>query len=292
MMPTNQGRGSEVYAKVTSIHPCFSKEACRQYARVHLPVAPKCNLQCNYCSRRFDCVNESRPGVTSEVLGPEEALLRLEAVLSKIPQTRVVGIAGPGEPLFNPQTFATFKLVKQHFPSLLLCVSTNGWLLAQEAERLRDIGVDAVTVTVNALTPEVGREVYEWVLVDGQKLCGEEAASVLIARQWAGIERAASLGFRIKVNAVIIPGINIEEIPQIAQRAKEAGATILNLISLIPVAGTKFAQLNPPSGKLRRELQDLCEPVIHQMRHCQRCRADAVGFLGHDVSRELFPTSA
>ncbi len=43
-------------------HPCYSKEA-HQYARMHLPVAPACNIQCNYCNRKYDCSNESRPGV-------------------------------------------------------------------------------------------------------------------------------------------------------------------------------------------------------------------------------------
>ena len=57
-------------------HPCFSREACHLFGRIHLPVAPKCNIQCNYCIRKFDCVNESRPGVTSKVLTPAEAGIR------------------------------------------------------------------------------------------------------------------------------------------------------------------------------------------------------------------------
>ena len=61
--PHEGGRGA-------SAHPCFDKEARHKNARVHLPVAPKCNIQCNYCNRKFDCVNESRPGVTSSVLTP------------------------------------------------------------------------------------------------------------------------------------------------------------------------------------------------------------------------------
>ena len=44
------------------IHPCFNAKVKGQFGRVHLPVAPKCNILCNYCNRKFDCVNESRPG--------------------------------------------------------------------------------------------------------------------------------------------------------------------------------------------------------------------------------------
>ncbi len=63
------GSGSSLEAKGLA-HPCFNEEAKHTSARVHLPVAPKCNIQCNYCNRKFDCVNESRPGVTSSVLAP------------------------------------------------------------------------------------------------------------------------------------------------------------------------------------------------------------------------------
>ena len=58
--------------EVIRTHPCYCEDAHRSFARMHLPVAPRCNIQCNFCNRRFDCCNESRPGVTSEVLTPEE----------------------------------------------------------------------------------------------------------------------------------------------------------------------------------------------------------------------------
>ena len=59
-------------------HPCFDTKARQRWARVHLPVAPACNVSCNFCDRRFDCPNESRPGVTSVLLAPWQALAYLE----------------------------------------------------------------------------------------------------------------------------------------------------------------------------------------------------------------------
>ena len=41
---------------------------------MHVAVAPACNIQCNYCNRKYDCANESRPGVVSEKLTPEQAM--------------------------------------------------------------------------------------------------------------------------------------------------------------------------------------------------------------------------
>ena len=35
-------------------HPCYSLTGSHKFARIHLPVAPRCNIQCNYCNRKFD----------------------------------------------------------------------------------------------------------------------------------------------------------------------------------------------------------------------------------------------
>src|SRR5271169_1440754 len=63
---------TEIWEKVKN-HPCYSEEAHHHYARMHVAVAPACNIQCNYCNRKYDCANESRPGVVSEKLTPEQA---------------------------------------------------------------------------------------------------------------------------------------------------------------------------------------------------------------------------
>ncbi|MBP5685800.1 MAG: nitrogenase cofactor biosynthesis protein NifB, partial [Candidatus Methanomethylophilaceae archaeon] len=88
-------------SSVLSEHPCYDEEAHRRFARMHLPVAPRCNIQCNYCNRKYDCSNESRPGVTSEVLSPEQAADKVAFVYSQIPELKVIGIAGPGDPMAN-----------------------------------------------------------------------------------------------------------------------------------------------------------------------------------------------
>ena len=91
-------------------HPCYSEEAHHHYARMHVAVAPACNIQCHYCNRKYDCANESRPGVVSELLTPDQAVKKVMAVAANIPQMTVLGIAGPGDPLANPErTLETFR---------------------------------------------------------------------------------------------------------------------------------------------------------------------------------------
>ena len=102
-------------------HPCYSEDAHHYFARMHVAVAPACNIQCNYCNRKYDCANESRPGVVSELLNPQQAVTKVLAVAATIPQMTVLGIAGPGDPLANPsRTFETFRELSEKAPDIKL----------------------------------------------------------------------------------------------------------------------------------------------------------------------------
>ena len=159
-------------------HPCFSKNASHLFGRIHLAVAPKCNIQCNYCIRKFDCVNESRPGVTSKVLTPGEALERVREVLEQVHYIKVVAVAGPGEPLYNEETFETFGLVKEEFPHLIRCMSTNGLLLPDRIDDIEELGISNVTVTLNAIDPNIGKNIYSFVNYEGKRYKGLEEAEI------------------------------------------------------------------------------------------------------------------
>src|ERR1035441_8096193 len=138
--------GPGVCEKVNK-HPCYSEEAHHHYARMHVAVALACNIQCNYCNRKYDCANESRPGVVSEKLTPEQAAKKVLAVASTIPQMTVLGIAGPGDPLANPaKTFKTFELISKTAPDIKLCLSTNGLALPDYVDKIQRFHVDNVTM--------------------------------------------------------------------------------------------------------------------------------------------------
>jgi nitrogen fixation protein NifB len=266
-------------------HPCFTEEAHTKFSRVHLSVAPACNIQCRYCIRKFDCANESRPGITSKVLTPVEAVERTRVLVERSESLSVVGIAGPGDPLANAATFETMRNIHQEFPDLTLCVSTNGLLLPERLEQLIASGVRSLTVTINAVTPETAEKVYQWVYYQGRRYKGREAAELLLANQWRGLEKAVSAGLVVKVNTVFIPGVNEAEIPMVAEQAGRLGAVIMNILPLIPQA--EFADLKRPSHAEITRLREACRPFIKQMTHCKQCRADACGILGEDKDMEL-----
>ena len=71
---------------------------------------------------------------------------------------------------------------------------------------------------------------------------------------------------------------------EVARAVADLGVHRFNLMPLIPVAGTNFSHLFPPEDELVDRLRAECEEYLPQMRHCQRCRADAAGVLGEDNS--------
>lgn len=273
--------------KALASHPCYNEAAHLNFARMHLPVAPRCNIQCNYCNRKYDCCNESRPGVTSEVLSPQQAIAKVRMVKEKIPELSVVAVAGPGDPLANEETFESLELVVKEYPDITLCLSTNGLALPDHVDRLWDLGIRFVTVTINAIDPEVAKDIYQFVNYDGRNLKGSEAAETLISRQLLGVERCVRKGMLVKINMVLIPGINDRHIPVAVKRLKEMGVYIVNILPLIPVEGTRFENQRAPTAAERRELQDLCANDVRMMRHCKQCRADAIGLLGKDRQDEF-----
>jgi nitrogen fixation protein NifB len=272
-------------------HPCYSEEAHHHFARLHVAVAPACNVQCHYCNRKYDCANESRPGVVSERLSPEDAVRKVLAVAAEVPELAVVGIAGPGDALANPEaTFATLEGIRRVAPDLAPCLSTNGLALPDHVERLAALGVRHVTVTVNAIDPAVGERIYPWIVWGGRKVRGREAARILSGRQLEGIAALAARGVLVKVNAVVIPGVNDGHLPEVARAVRRAGAFLVNLVPLLsaPEHGTHYGrtgQRGPTHAELE-VVQAACEIApdldARVMRHCRQCRADAVGRLGED----------
>lgn len=272
-------------------HPCFNKKAHHQFGRVHLPVAPRCNIQCKFCNRQFDCVNESRPGVTSAVLSPAQAMVYLEEVLRQKPNISVVGIAGPGDPFANAaQTLETCRRVRESYPDMMLCVATNGLNLAPHVDELARLKVSHVTVTVNAVDPKIGAKIYSWMRIGKRVKRAEEGAQILLSRQLEAIKALKQRCMIVKVNSIIIPGINEDHIVDIAKMMSELDVDIFNCMPYYPNAGSDFEHLEEPPTATVNAIREAAGLHVKQMRHCTRCRSDAVGMLGEMPSEGLMAT--
>ncbi|ABA23843.1 Nitrogenase cofactor biosynthesis protein NifB [Trichormus variabilis ATCC 29413] len=288
---TTTGLDEKIKARIEK-HPCYSEEAHHHYARMHVAVAPACNIQCNYCNRKYDCANESRPGVVSELLTPEEAAHKVLVIAGKIPQMTVLGIAGPGDPLANPEkTFRTFELIAEKAPDIKLCLSTNGLMLPDYVDRIKQLNIDHVTITINMVDPEIGTKIYPWVHYRRKRYKGIEAAQILHEKQMEGLQALQEADILCKVNSVMIPGINDEHLVEVNQVIRSKGAFLHNIMPLIsaPEHGTHFGLTGQrgPTAKELKQIQDNCAGNMKMMRHCRQCRADAVGLLGEDRSQEF-----
>lgn len=277
---------NEELQRIAKTHPCLSREANTTFGRLHLPVSPACNIQCRFCSRTLN-KTEQRPGVTAQVLKPAQAVAKVRQALELCPQITVAGIAGPGDTLATDSALRTFRLVHEAYPKLTLCLSTNGLMLLDYAEELYDAGVRTITVTVNAVDPEIQSQIISYIVYQGIRYVGKEAASILIRRQLEGIRKMSSLGVIIKINTVLIPGVNDGHIETIAKTVREAGANIYNIIPLIPQHD--FSDFPPPTCLQIEAARAVAEKHIPVFRHCQHCRADACGIPGKgDLSSTLY----
>ena len=269
-------------------HPCFSltAEGHAQSGRLHLPVSPSCNIRCRFCKRDFNTA-ENRPGVARGIIQPDQAVDLVRRALELCPQISVIGIAGPGDTLATDHALETFERVHAAFPHLINCLSTNGLLLPEKAERVVAAGVETITVTVNAVDPDIQARINPGIVYHGRWLGGREAAERLIANQIEGIRRITALGRVIKVNSVLIPGVNDGHTELLARTVAEAGASLINIIPLIPQH--EFADLPPPTAAETARARRMAEQHLAVFSHCQRCRADACGIPGlSDFSDALY----
>lgn len=274
------------FEELRKSHPCFAVGAKNNKGRVHLPVSPGCNINCRFCDRRLNNIDQ-RPGVASAIISPQEAVEVVRKAVALCPDITVAGVAGPGDTLATPYALETFRLIKEELPGIIKCMSTNGLLLSKFADEIIDVGIDSLTVTVNAVDPEIQARICGGITYQGKRCEGVAAAELLIANQLAGIRKVADAGTTVKVNTVLIPEINAQHVAEVARTVSEAGARIYNIIPLIPQH--KLAWCSAPGCDLISSTRREAEEYINVFRHCQRCRADAAGIPGGaDVSAQLY----
>jgi nitrogen fixation protein NifB len=264
-------------------HPCFDPNHAQTARRVHLPVAGSCNIQCKFCNRLYDCVNEQRPGVTSAVLTPMQAVAYLEAMMERMGSIEVVGIAGPGDSFAEPElTLETLDLVHNRFPGIALCISSNGLMVARYAGALAKCGVTHASITINGVDPAIVEKLVPWIRFEKKISRGADAGRILIERQLAAVEALHKAGITVKVNTLVIPGVNQPHIAEIARLAAAAGADVHNCMPFIPVAGSEMERFTAPDHDIMQKARWTASAHLPQVRHCNRCRADAAGLLGND----------
>nr|KXH72130.1 MAG: hypothetical protein AM324_07760 [Candidatus Thorarchaeota archaeon SMTZ1-83] len=263
-------------------HPCWTDNRQEAWERIHLPIAPRCNVKCAFCDHNAtSSCHVPRPGYSSRLMKPREAFERTMALLSDRPNLRIVAVAGPGEPFANNETLQTMSMIRSERSDLKFCLSTNGVLLADKIDDIVEIGLETVTVSVSTVRPKTAAVIYEWAEIDGTVMRGISMGERIIQRQLKGISEAAEAGIHVKCNTIMIPSLNATEMKEISQHLSEAGASIQNIVPLVPYAG--MSHLRRPTrheiALARQEASEYCR----QFTHCRQCRSDVVGIPGNDT---------
>ncbi len=266
-------------------HPCFGGAKTNK-GRIHLPVSPGCNIVCRFCRRVLNDTAQV-PGTTSSVITPDDAVEVIREALEKCPEIKVAGIAGPGDTLATPYALETFEKINRTYPQLIKCMSTNGLLLAEKAEQVIKAGIETLTVTVNAVDPKIEAQINRRIVYHGKTYQGEEAAEILIHNQLDGIRKVSASDVLVKVNTVLVPEINGSHIEEVARTVAQAGASLFNIIPVIPQA--EFADKRAPTCEELDKARVDAERYITVFRHCQHCRADAIGVPGvFDIGSRIY----
>jgi nitrogen fixation protein NifB len=214
-------------------------------------------------------------------MSPEEAVARALEEIENRPNLRIAAVSGPGEPLANAATFATLQGIKTSVPHIHFCLSTNGILLARKVSMLRELDVETVSVSLSTINPKSAARIYEWAILDGILMQGEEMGRVVIEKQLKGIRDASKAGIRVKVNSILIPSINTHEISMLSNEVAKSGAAIQNIVPLVPNAN--MLHLQAPSQSELADARRTAGHFIKQFHHCHQCRSDVVGIPGDDT---------
>jgi cyclic pyranopterin phosphate synthase len=226
----------------------MEKTVSREINYLRMSITDRCQLRCFYCTYWQHW--EKLP--TREILSYEE-LLRVAGIAAKL-GLRKIRVTG-GEPLVRRGVVGFLHRLHQVPGIAEVCLTTNGVLLADLASALYDTGLRHLNLSLDTLRRERYRE------ITGRDNLGEVLA---------GLERAATLGFRpLKINCVVMGGINDDELAEIALLAREHPYQV-RFIELMPTVSTgRWHRHFLPMEEVRRRLAGLgpMEAVRRQATH-------------------------
>ncbi len=207
---------------------------------LRISVTDRCNFRCRYCMPRevFGANFQFLP--RDEILSFEE-IARLGHIFARqgVRKLRLTG----GEPLLRHGLPSLIAMLAQ-IPDIDIALTTNGSLLAEQAQTLSDAGLKRVTVSLDSLDDAVFRSMND--------------ADFPVARVLEGIDAAAAAGLNpVKINAVVRRGVNDHTVVELARYFRDAGH-IVRFIEYMDVGHSNGWRLNDvvPGGEIVRMISD------------------------------------
>lgn len=205
---------------------------------LRISVTDRCNFRCAYCMPA-EIFGESYQFLPKgEILTFEEiARLSRQFVDLGVNKLRITG----GEPLLRTNLHRLIAMLAALDPALDLTLTTNGYLLPQQARQLKDAGLQRITVSLDTLDDAIFRQM--------------NGRGFPVQRVLEGIEAAAAVGLSpLKINAVVQKGVNDHTIVDLARHFRGSGH-IVRFIEYMDVGnrnGWKWDEVVPAAEIIRR----------------------------------------
>jgi cyclic pyranopterin phosphate synthase len=184
----------------------------RPLLNLRISITQRCNFRCDYCHKEGEGCSR---GECEEMTMEEIVRVAKVAVSLGISRIKLTG----GEPLMREDLCDIVSGISTIAGLKDLSMTTNGSMLADQAEKLHTCGLRRINISLPTLNPEAYMN-----LTDGN-----------LENTLEGINAAVKAGFNpVKLNMVVLKGINVEDVPAIMDYARKT-CTILQLIELDPV---------------------------------------------------------
>jgi len=176
----------------------------RKIDYIRVSVTSRCNFRCLYCMPNTPFEWEPRENVLSYEEMFEFLKLAIDEGVKKI---RLTG----GEPLLRKDLDVFVKMLYDYKPSLDLALTTNGYYLKEYAKKLKNAGLKRVNISLDTLNPEIAKKIAQKDVLD---------------KVLQGIDEAIKVGLKVKLNTVVMQGINDKEILDLLEFAKSKNIII------------------------------------------------------------------
>lgn len=166
---------------------------------LRVSVTPRCNYRCVYC----DPLGHGRKEPVGTVSVDDVANVVAAAASLGVTSVRFTG----GEPLLRKELPEMIRRAKRDVGIEDVGATTNASLLERRVDELVDAGLDRVNISLDAADPDAFRRVTQGGAID---------------QVWRGIRAAEAAGLTpVKLNAVIMRGVNDDQIVPLARLAEE-----------------------------------------------------------------------
>ncbi|HEG0611616.1 TPA: GTP 3',8-cyclase MoaA [Campylobacter coli] len=176
----------------------------RKINYLRISVTQRCNFRCLYCMPKIPFNHQPK----ENLLSFEELFLFVKVAIDEgIEKIRITG----GEPLLRKDLSVFIKMINDYKKDLDLAITTNGFLLKDFAKDLKDAGLKRLNISLDTLESKKAKILAQKDVLDG----------VL-----AGIDEALSVGLKVKLNTVVLKGLNDDELIPLLEFAKSKNIQI------------------------------------------------------------------